>query len=303
MINEINDHLNTFSGLACCMYHKKSYLKRLNGAQEVESFKGWEDLETGECYSQGNWQDLNEFFEYCTEWEPANSLYFGDNIVQDILGPKKFTTTIDSVAVSEEMMAEGMLGIEPSHPHKDLLTSCLWGSYFYHPRQSCNQSSRVFNAFRKMSASVTNGLSSSSSSGQTANGRRSASLERVASMKATIRNYTATDKKDISRPIQGREEDSKTVAVSASSSGVLKCGHPEDESVVGPPKINTLWGSLIRDHARMCIPDLEVLLDYPIDYCFPSFANPRGSSSSKSGDTNSGFFPADPISLHRTSKR
>ena len=22
---------------------------------EVESFQGWEDLETGECYSQGNW--------------------------------------------------------------------------------------------------------------------------------------------------------------------------------------------------------------------------------------------------------
>jgi len=25
----------------------------------------------------GNWKDLNEFFEYCTEWEPTNSLYFG----------------------------------------------------------------------------------------------------------------------------------------------------------------------------------------------------------------------------------
>ena len=45
---------------------------RLNGPQEVDSFRGWEDLETGKFFSQGNWHDLNEFFEYCTEWEPAN---------------------------------------------------------------------------------------------------------------------------------------------------------------------------------------------------------------------------------------
>ena len=31
---------------------------------------------------QGNWHDLNEFFEYATEWEPSASLYFGDNILQ-----------------------------------------------------------------------------------------------------------------------------------------------------------------------------------------------------------------------------
>ena len=33
-------------------------------------------------HMQGNWHDLNEFFEYATEWEPSASLYFGDNILQ-----------------------------------------------------------------------------------------------------------------------------------------------------------------------------------------------------------------------------
>ena len=75
---------------------------------------------------QGNWHDLNEFFEYSTEWEPSASLYFGDNVLQaqnnarkifclslhqqDILAPNKFTKNCDSVAVSEELLAEGMVG-------------------------------------------------------------------------------------------------------------------------------------------------------------------------------------------------
>ena len=82
---------------------------------------------------QGNWHDLNEFFEYTTEWEPSASLYFGDNILQDILAPNKFTKNCDSVAVSEELIAEGMVGQPPSHKHSSDLVSSFWGSYFYHP--------------------------------------------------------------------------------------------------------------------------------------------------------------------------
>ena len=63
---------------------------RLDGPNEVERCtEGWEDLESGEYYSQGNWKDLNEFLEYCTEWEPTTCLYFGDNVLQDVLAPKK----------------------------------------------------------------------------------------------------------------------------------------------------------------------------------------------------------------------
>ena len=125
---------------------------KLKGDQEVEPFTGWDALDTNHFYSQGNWHDLNEFMEYTTEWEPSASLYFGDNILQDVLAPNKFTKTCDSVAVSEEMLAEvappiieyqhqpimfvhlqGMVGHPASHPHARDLSSLLWGSYFYYP--------------------------------------------------------------------------------------------------------------------------------------------------------------------------
>ena len=55
-----------------------------------------------------------------------------------------------------------------------------------------------------------------------------------------------------------------------------------------------MWGNCIKNYAKMCIPDLAVLVDYPIDYRFPVF-----SKDSVTGEvTRSGFFPADPISLH-----
>ena len=164
------------------------------------------------------------------------------------------------------MLAEGMVGIEATHPHQALLCSKLWGSYFYHPRPC--QSSRVIAAFRKMSASVTAGSTPSSGS-SSSRGRRSASLRRDPEEFPTSINVTAT----------------------------VKVRMSEDETLAGPKKINTLWGKLIRDQARMCIPDLEILMDYPLDFRFPAFGR------SKSGDFYSGFFPADPISLHPTTKR
>ena len=63
--------------------------------------------------------------------------------------------------------------------------------------------------------------------------------------------------------------------------------------VKGPKRINTLWGTYVRDYAKMCIPDVDVLVDYPIDYEFPTFHR------DKQGDiVESGFFPSDPLSLH-----
>ncbi len=68
-----------------------------------------------------------------TEWEPSCCLYFGDNVLQDVLAPKKFTTSIDSVAVSEELLAEGMANADAHapHPHAEDIVSERWGSYFY----------------------------------------------------------------------------------------------------------------------------------------------------------------------------
>ena len=73
---------------------------------------------------------------------------------------------------------------------------------------------------------------------------------------------------------------------------------PVEEPVVGPMKINTLWGTLIRDHARMCIPDLECLVEYPLDYKFPAFAwSKKGGQIGQM--TSSGFWPGDPKCLHQ----
>ena len=86
---------------------------KLEGVEEVDPFTGCDALETGHFYSQvmiallkyfrcididvtfqGNWHDLNEFFEYATEWEPSANLYFGDNILQVRKNPGKKLTKI-----------------------------------------------------------------------------------------------------------------------------------------------------------------------------------------------------------------
>lgn len=67
----------------------------------------------------------------------------------------------------------------------------------------------------------------------------------------------------------------------------------DDDPVKGPNRINTLWGTYVRDYAKMCIPDVDVLVDYPIDYEFPAFCRDKNGSV-----IGSGFFPSDPISLH-----
>ena len=71
--------------------------------------------------------------------------------------------------------------------------------------------------------------------------------------------------------------------------------NPEENVVPkGPRRINTLWGTYVRDYAKMCIPDVDVLCDYPIDYEFPVFCRDKNGNVIESG-----FFPSDPISLHQ----
>ena len=71
-----------------------------------------------------------------------------------------------------------------------------------------------------------------------------------------------------------------------------------EEMVVpkGPARMNTLWGVCIREHAKMCVPDIDVFKNYPIDYRFPAFGKDRNGQV-----VGSGFFPADPIALHTNS--
>lgn len=67
--------------------------------------------------------------------------------------------------------------------------------------------------------------------------------------------------------------------------------------VTGPARINTLWGAMLRDNAKMIIPDLDVLVDYPIDYKFPAFGRDKQGQL-----VGSGFFPAEPVVLHPVPK-
>ncbi len=284
---------------------------RLDGAAEVESFQGWEDLETGDCYSQGNWKDLNEFLEYVTEWQPSASLYFGDNVLQDVLAPKKFTATIDSVAVCEELMAEGMVNHPPIHPHAQDIVSRGWGSYFFSPdpRVVKNKSSVLGRASSLKKASASGG-SPDHSTQHHDDMKRALSLRRaVAGARTPQPTERATTM--VSSQSQPRlcgitprpaSVDPSTLTRSATPQS-SKAGTPEPaaagssppatELPTGPKRINTLWGCFIRDYAKMCIPDLDVLVDYPIDYSFPAFGKNR-----KGETVCSGFFPADPACLH-----
>ena len=78
-----------------------------------------------------------------------------------------------------------------------------------------------------------------------------------------------------------------------SSGRETPCDVEEQAGARGPGRINTLWGNCIKNYSRMCIPDLDVLVDYPIDYKYPVF------SKDQQGEVvTSGFFPADPSALH-----
>jgi len=323
---------------------------KLNGEKEVDSFIGSDELDTGHYYSQGNWHDLQEFMEYTTEWEPSASLYFGDNILQDVLAPNKFTKTCDSVAVSEEMLAEGMVGHPASHPHAKDLISPLWGSYFYYPEAKRTKGPGVLS---RASSFRNNSERPFSPSAASQDAKKASNLKRVSS----IKNMEGVDKPAFARsplgngvdtPVFSRVPSIKNTdsldtpwipgrAASVDTQGLYRVpsrsgsclpereysGTPpetpnsgratpadalpgmggwsrsgsvsreEKELPKGPARINTLWGVCIKEHAKMCIPDLEVLVNYPIDYRFPAFGKDKNGLA-----VGSGFFPADPISLH-----
>lgn len=304
---------------------------RLEGAKEVESLEGWEDLETGDYYSQGNWNDLNEFFEYATEWQPSTSLYFGDNVMQDVLAPKKFTTTVDCIAVSEELIAEGMVNHPPSHEHTKDIVSTLWGSYFFYPdsRIIKKKGSVVMgraSSFRNWS---NNNQDSTGTEGRSKTPRNtttptSQAMEDEVNRAMNLRRVASLKKSDPGDPtiitpseVIQRSSANKMAMPGSSKSfdgSVLNSGRrsdtptqvPDDlpksvsadsvaELVKGTDRINTLWGCLIRDYAKMCIPDVEVFVDYPIDFKFPAFGRDKNGAL-----VGSGFFPAEPLSLHTT---
>ena len=290
--------------------------------------------------------------------------------MQDVLAPKKFTSTIDSVAVSEEMFAEGMVeDPTPSHPHAEDIVSAGWGSYFYYPLPARQKVTtlRAGSAFLQKAPSFDSAIGNGNTatqlpprapSAQSEEMKRAITLRRVSSMRtsgdimetaavatagfaaAAADARGAASSTSASASQRQRRSGSHCAAYSTNvqseppsrgstpSIGSLNAnptnimvhqhgpeditsvGLPgygmttvpasniaainEDDGVVkGPKRINTLWGTYVRDYAQMCIPDIDVLVDYPIDYEFPRFYR------DKHGEViESGFFPSDPISLH-----
>lgn len=101
---------------------------QLNG--EVEGIALDSDtLKLHETYSQGNWRDMIPLLVKRTKDTHPKFLYFGDNLLQDIYTPSKYTKC-DCVGVVEELLAEGMKGYDELHIDRELLSSKKWGSFF-----------------------------------------------------------------------------------------------------------------------------------------------------------------------------
>lgn len=85
------------------------------------------ELEAGEIYSQGNWQQLRTTLAKLIgkEAREARALYFGDNIIQDIYTPVKYGD-FDTVAIAEELF----LTEQKDYPFNSVLSSKFWDSYF-----------------------------------------------------------------------------------------------------------------------------------------------------------------------------
>lgn len=91
-----------------------------------------EDMELNSTYSQGNWKDLMTVLATkSNSVTPPRVLYVGDNLLQDVYAPN-CNTKCDTVAIVEEMLAEGLRDSTEVHPDHQLLTSSVWGSYFGH---------------------------------------------------------------------------------------------------------------------------------------------------------------------------
>ncbi|XP_054272403.1 5'-nucleotidase domain-containing protein 1 [Macrosteles quadrilineatus] len=131
--------------IVVCYARKPAFFTGCRPFIELDGFKETEpvsnnSIKLGSMYNQGNWQELYQLFAKTSGIQKPRCLYFGDNLVQDIYTPSKFTKC-ETVAVVEELKAEtdrnhnGYLGEHPSH---HVVTSKSWGSYFYDDKENMN---------------------------------------------------------------------------------------------------------------------------------------------------------------------
>ncbi|KAG0712416.1 5'-nucleotidase domain-containing protein 1 [Chionoecetes opilio] len=79
-------------------------------------------------YSGGNWRDLLGLIKQESNTDQPHCLYVGDHLAQDVLTPSK--EGLDTVAIVEELAAEGMVGDPMEHDAGCDLMSSYWGSFF-----------------------------------------------------------------------------------------------------------------------------------------------------------------------------
>ncbi|KAK8733502.1 hypothetical protein OTU49_006331 [Cherax quadricarinatus] len=79
-------------------------------------------------YSGGNWRDLLNLVKQEACVDNPHCLYVGDHLAQDVIAPSLMG--IDTVAIVEELAAEGMIGDSMEHDAGCDLMSTYWGSFF-----------------------------------------------------------------------------------------------------------------------------------------------------------------------------
>jgi len=121
---DLFDVMCFFAKKPAFFFEKRPFLS-IKDFEECEAISGC-SLKCGSYYSQGNWQDVVASMSKETGIAKPKCLYIGDNIIQDVYTPVKFTDC-DAIAMAEEMnVAE--LDQDPSD--KEVTQSKFWGSYF-----------------------------------------------------------------------------------------------------------------------------------------------------------------------------
>lgn len=88
------------------------------------------ELKVGDKFCQGNWDGLMFAIKNTLNKTNIKPVYIGDNFIEDIYTPSKFTHC-DTIAVAEEQAAESFQNPKLSHLDTACLKSNVWDSYFY----------------------------------------------------------------------------------------------------------------------------------------------------------------------------
>lgn len=98
---------------------------QLDGIKETDPI-AISDMQRGIVYTQGNFPDLKKLIARLSKKDDPKVVYAGDNLIQDVFTPNKHMN-IDTIAIVEEMMAEGV----DYNPDYEVLRSNAWGCYFH----------------------------------------------------------------------------------------------------------------------------------------------------------------------------